>query len=181
MFRNQDGRVLKRSPSAQETSARENRLRDAQLRSHSRRLIRRLAPQLPLSVTTLCELLGEDRGTPISLLEWDLPADGPFGVLISRQDEDVIAYQAKTTKAHQAHIILHEVGHIIAYDIEGERPADMQLRTCYSDRDERDAEIIASTIMNQAISMSRRARRYGLDQPWQPSVYNSLVLTDGLT
>ncbi|MDH6120974.1 hypothetical protein ABH930_005161 [Kitasatospora sp. GAS204A] len=57
----------------------------------------------------------------------------------------------------------------------------MQFRTCYSDRDERDAEIIASTIMQYAISMSRRTRRYGLDEPWRPSVYNSLVLTDGLT
>ncbi|MDH6120975.1 hypothetical protein [Kitasatospora sp. GAS204B] len=78
--------------------------------------MRRLAPSLPLSVTTLCDSIGELRGTPIKLLEWDLPADGPFGVLISRHDEDVIAYQAKTTKAHQAHIILHEVGHIVAYD-----------------------------------------------------------------
>ncbi|MEY9947524.1 hypothetical protein [Kitasatospora sp. GAS1066B] len=144
--------------------------------------MRRLAPSLPLSVTTLCDSIGELRGTPIKLLEWDLPADGPFGVLISRHDEDVIAYQAKTTKAHQAHIILHEVGHIVAYDLAGERPAtQMQFRTCYSDRDERDAEIIASTIMQYAISMSRRTRRYGLDEPWRPSVYNSLVLTDGLT
>ncbi|CAL9375032.1 hypothetical protein SUDANB120_00940 [Streptomyces sp. enrichment culture] len=170
------GRGLERSP-----RTRKDRLRDAQLRAHSRCLMRRLEPQLPLSVTALCERLGEMRGTPITLLEWDLPADGPFGILISRQHEDVIAYQAKTTKAHQAHIILHEVGHIIAYDLAGERPEQVQLRTCYSDRDERDAEIIASTIMNQAISMSRRARRYGLDEPWRPSVYNSLVLTDGAT
>jgi hypothetical protein len=141
--------------------------------------MRQLTPQLPLSVTTLCDLIGELRGTPITLLEWDLPAHGPFGVLISREHEDVIAYQAKTTRAHQAHIILHEVGHIIAFDLEGERPAGMQLRSCYSGRDERDAEIIASTIMHQAISMSRRAQRYDLDEPWRPSVYNSLVLTGG--
>ncbi|MEU8704920.1 hypothetical protein [Streptomyces sp. NPDC048565] len=158
-----------------------NRLRDARLRAHSHRLMRRLAPTLPLSVTALCDSLGALRGTPISLLEWELPADGPFGVLISREHEDVIAYQARTTKAHQAHIILHEVGHIVAYDLAGERPAQTQLRTCYSDRDERDAEIIASTIMHHAISMGRRARLYGLDTPWRHSVYNSLVLTDAST
>jgi hypothetical protein len=142
--------------------------------------MRRLEPPLPLSVSVLCELLGELRGTPINLLEWDLPANGPFGVLISRQGEDVIAYQAKTTKAHQAHIILHEVGHIIAYDLAGERPTtQMQFRTGYTDRNERDAEIIASTIMQHAISMSRRAQRYDLDEPWRHSVYNSLVLTTG--
>ncbi|MFG2556897.1 hypothetical protein [Streptomyces sp. NPDC048581] len=159
--------------------ARENRLRDAQLRMHSRHLMRRLTPQLPLSVTALCDELGEMRGRPIRLMEWDLSADGPFGVLISREHEDVIVYQAKTTKAHQAHIILHEVGHIIAFDLAGERPPGTVERSCYSDRDERDAEIIASTIMYQAISMSRRVRSHGLDEPWRPSVYNSLVLTDG--
>ena len=141
--------------------------------------MRQLTPKLPLSVTALCDELGEMRGRPIRLMEWDLSADGPFGVLISRDHEDVIVYQAKTTKAHQAHIILHEVGHIIAFDLQGERPPGTVERTCYSDRDERDAEIIASTIMYQAISMSRRVRSHGLDEPWRPSVYNSLVLTDG--
>lgn len=119
------------------------------------------------------------RDRPIRLMEWDLSTDGPFGVLISRDHEDVIVYQAKTTKAHQAHIILHEVGHIIAFDLAGERPSGVVERTSYSDRDERDAEIIASTIMYRAISMSRRMRSQGLDEPWRHSVYNSLVLTDG--
>ncbi|MFD5129146.1 hypothetical protein [Streptomyces olindensis] len=159
----------------------DDRRRDAELRSHSRRLIRELAPPLPLGVTKLCELLAEQRGTPIRLLEWDLPADGPFGVLLSRQDEDVIVYQAKTTKAHQEHIILHEVGHIVAYDLSGERPEQPQLRNCYSDRDERDAEIVASTLMHQAMVAQRQARRHGLDEPWRPSVYGSLVFENGLT
>lgn len=112
-------------------------------------------------------------------MEWDLSADGPFGVLISREHEDVIIYQAKTTKAHQAHIILHEVGHILAFDLAGEWPSATLERTCYSDRDERDAEIIASTIMYRAIALSRHMRSHGLDEPWRPSVYNSLLLTGG--
>ncbi|MFC9128995.1 hypothetical protein ACFT4A_19380 [Streptomyces sp. NPDC057099] len=159
----------------------EDRRRDAELRAHSRRLMRELAPPLPLGVTTLCALLAEQRGTPIRLLKWDLPADGPFGILLSRQDEDVIVYQAKTTRAHQQHIILHEVGHIVAYDLAGARPEQPQWRTCYSDRDERDAEIVASTLMHQAMSMQRQAQRYGLDEPWRPSVHGSLVFENGLT
>ncbi|QTZ93817.1 hypothetical protein [Streptomyces auratus] len=155
-----------------------DRRRDAELRSYGRWLMRELAPPLPLSVTTLCELLAEQRGTPIKLLEWQLSADGPFGILLSRQDEDVIVYQANTTKAHQEHIILHEVGHIIAYDLSGERPARPQLRSCYSDRDERDAEIVASTLMQHALSVQRQAQRYGLDDPWRPSVFGSLVFED---
>ncbi|EDY55328.1 MULTISPECIES: hypothetical protein [Streptomyces] len=157
-----------------------DRRRDAELRAHSRRLLHRLAPSLPLGIAELCELLAEQRGTPITLLEWELPADGPFGVLLSRPDEDVIVYQANTTKAHQAHIVLHEIGHIIAYDLAGERPELPLLRTCYSDRDERDAEVVASTLMHQAMSMHRQAQRYGLDEPWRPSVFGSLVFEDGL-
>ncbi len=83
-----------------------DRRRDAELRAHGRRLTRELAPPLPLRVTTLCALLAEQRGTPIKLLEWELPANGPFGVLLSRQREDVIVHQAKATRAHQEHIIL---------------------------------------------------------------------------
>ncbi|WP_202869178.1 hypothetical protein [Kribbella antibiotica] len=128
-----------------------------------------------MSVTALCEELGGVLGRPITLMEWELPADGPFGVLISRDDEDVIVYQATTTKAHQAHIVLHEVGHLIAFAFDGRRPSGEH--SCYSDEDERDAEVIASTIMDQAISMRRRVRTHKLDDPFQHSVYNSLVLT----
>jgi hypothetical protein len=143
--------------------------------------MRRLELPVPLDPAILCERLGEFRGTPIRLMAWELPVDGPFGMLISRPHEDAIVYQSHTTRAHQAHIILHEVGHIVAYDLAGERPDGTKLRTCYSDRDERDAEVIASTIMRQAILLGRRVRRYGIDEPWRPTVYNSLVPTDGLT
>ncbi|MFI8346894.1 hypothetical protein [Streptomyces sp. NPDC085596] len=156
-----------------------DRRRDAELTSHSRRLIRRLAPPLPLRVAELCELLAEHRGIPITLQKWELPADGPFGVLLSRRHGDVIVYQANTTEAHQAHIILHEVGHIVAYDLAGERPELPQTRSCYSDRDERDAEIVASTLMHEAMLIQRRAQRHGLAEPWQPSMYGSLVIDDG--
>ncbi|WP_236045881.1 M48 family metalloprotease [Streptacidiphilus fuscans] len=138
----------------------------------------RLELPMPLDPAVLCERLGEFRGTPIRLMAWELPTDGPFGMLISRPHEDAIIYQSHTTKAHQAHIVLHELGHIIAYDLAGERPVATQLRTCYSDRDERDAEVIASTIMCQAILATRRTKRYGIDEPWRPSVYNSLVLAE---
>ncbi|GAB3444620.1 ImmA/IrrE family metallo-endopeptidase [Streptomonospora sediminis] len=162
-------------------SAREDKRRDSQLRRHSRQLMRQLSPQLPVSVIDLCNMLGVLRKRPIQLVEWDLPADGPFGMMISRDTEDVIVYRSKTTRAHQAHIILHEVGHIVAHDLEGKLTTEVHHRSFYSNRDEKDAEIIASTMMRQAISLSQRTSRYGLDEPWRPSVYNSLVLTDSTT
>lgn len=162
-------------------TARQNRRRDRQLQHYSRQLMRQLSPQLPVSVADFCDTFGVHRNRPIRLLEWDLSIDGPFGMLLSRDSDDVIVYRSKTTRAHQAHIILHEVGHIVAHDLLGMRLANVHHRSSYSDRDERDAEIIASTLMRQAISLSQRTRRYGLDEPWRPSVYNSLVLTDSTT
>lgn len=157
----------------------ENKFRDAQLRANIGRWMRQISPELPLSVAAICDKLGESRGRPINLVEWELPPQGPFGILISRAEEDVIAYQAKTTKTHQDHIILHEVGHLLAHDIAGRRAPGIRRRTGYSDRDERDAEIIASTIMHHTLLINQHSRRYDLDAPWQASVYNSLVLSDG--
>ncbi len=70
-----------------------SRLRDARLRRHLRGLLRRLDLPLPLEVGLLCERLGELRGTPIALLEWELEPTGPSGMLVSRVDEDVIVFQ----------------------------------------------------------------------------------------
>lgn len=163
--------ALKRTPER----TRGSRLRDARLRAHSRHLLQRLELPFPFSVTTLCEQFGELRGTPVRLLPWELPADGPFGMLLSRDHEDVIVYQANTTTAHQAHIILHEIGHLISYDLAGERPEVLSLRTCYSSPEERDAEVVASTIMRVALTVGRRVQRHGLEQPWRSSVYNSII------
>ncbi len=154
-----------------------SRLRDARLRRHLRGLLRQLDLPLPLEVGLLCERLGRLRGTPIALLEWELEPTGPSGMLVSRVDEDVIVFQSRTSRAHQAHIILHEVGHIVAQDLDGVALPQPLLRTSYTARDERDAEIIASTIMHRALSMTRRLDHVA--QVGGRSVQSSLVLWDG--
>ncbi|MEU3133151.1 hypothetical protein ABZ691_10055 [Streptomyces sp. NPDC006854] len=86
------------------------------------RLIRRELQDLgvtpPLDVQDLCERLSRRRGRPLFLREAPLPKPGPSGMWAEYDTYDVILYQQETTRLHQEHIILHEVGHILVAENE---------------------------------------------------------------
>ncbi|MCY0950039.1 toxin [Streptomyces sp. H27-S2] len=108
----------------------------------------------------LCRHLGEVRQRPITLVPMRMPSSHPCGMWVAARDEDLIFHDANTTGAHQEHIVLHELGHIICchrgaggLDETASRllfpnldPAlvrDMLLRAAYDDVQEQEAEIIA--------------------------------------
>ncbi|MCC9312431.1 toxin [Kitasatospora sp. RB6PN24] len=142
-------------------------LADQARRSQLKRLrkagVRRIAelglPQTA-DVAELCAYLGEVRERPILLVPMPMPASHPCGIWVAARDEDLIFYDANTTGAHQEHIILHELGHIICChrgaggldeasarllfpDLDPEIVRDMLLRATYDDVQEQEAEIIA--------------------------------------
>ncbi|MBV9024166.1 MAG: hypothetical protein JO362_10325 [Streptomycetaceae bacterium] len=80
--------------------------------------LRDLGIQPPLDVEELCRALGERRGRPIVLRPSPLEKPGPSGMWIDMHHMDVILYQQETTRLHQEHIILHEVGHILVAEDE---------------------------------------------------------------
>ncbi len=86
------------------------------------RLIRRELQDLgitpPLDVDKLCEALSRRRGRPLYLREAALPKPGPSGMWVEYENYDVILYQAETTRLHQDHIRLHEIGHILVAEHE---------------------------------------------------------------
>ncbi|MFG2874150.1 ImmA/IrrE family metallo-endopeptidase [Streptomyces sp. NPDC048337] len=111
-------------------------------------------------VAELCRHLGEVRGRPIVLVPMQMPSSHPCGMWVAARDEDLIFYDANTTSAHQEHIILHELGHIICChrgaggldeaaarllfpDLDPDLVRDMLLRATYDDVQEQEAEIIA--------------------------------------
>ncbi|MFJ9008619.1 hypothetical protein [Streptomyces canus] len=81
----------------------------------------------------------------------------------------MIFYQKETTRVHQDHIILHEVGHILADhqddgdvgedlpDLGPDFPHDLATRgfrrTCYTEGYEREAELVATIIQEWAVVM----------------------------
>jgi hypothetical protein len=84
------------------------------VRRRCRRLLNELDIRPPLDVFELCRRVGESRDKPIRLLAHSIPVPGPFGVWISTRPADYILYQKETSKSHQNHIILHELGHLLA-------------------------------------------------------------------
>ncbi|MFJ4777628.1 ImmA/IrrE family metallo-endopeptidase [Streptomyces sp. NPDC088762] len=126
-------------------------------------------------VAELCRHLGEVRGRPIILVPMQMPSSHPCGMWVAARDEDLIFYDANTTGAHQEHIILHELGHIICChrgaggldeaaarllfpDLDPDLVRDMLLRATYDDVQEQEAEIIAYLLAQR---MGNAGQRHG--------------------
>jgi hypothetical protein len=90
-------------------------VRERELRRRCRRLLNELDIRPPLDVTEPCRRLGAKRGKPIRLVEHPIPVPGPFGFWIATETADYILYQQHTSKSHQHHIVLHEIGHILEW------------------------------------------------------------------
>lgn len=160
-------------------------MRERDLRRRCRRLLTELDIRPPLDVAELCRRVGQTRGKPIRLVPHPIPVPGPFGVWIATEAADYILYQRETSKAHQGHIVLHELGHILAghsgdaeddtllaelyLDVEPgalrERYPDLEpdavrralRRTSYDTEQEREAETVATIILEWASVLDRVA------------------------
>ncbi|WP_257032334.1 MULTISPECIES: hypothetical protein [unclassified Streptomyces] len=104
-------------------------------------------------------------------MPYSLPVPGPFGVWLATTSADYILYQQETSKIHQDHIILHEVGHILADHQSDEADdefwrqmtPDLSLeavkralrRTSYDQDHEREAELVATIILEWASVLDR--------------------------
>ncbi|GLZ28975.1 hypothetical protein Lesp02_11650 [Lentzea sp. NBRC 105346] len=148
---------------------------ERELRKRCRRLLNDLDIHPPLDVAELCRKVGEQRGRPIRLLAHPIPVPGPFGVWISTAGADYILYQQETTKSHQNHIILHELGHLIAGhtsdesddlllsqlypDLEPDAVRRALRRTSYDNDQEREAETVATIILEWASVLDQVAPR----------------------
>ncbi|MQA10402.1 MAG: hypothetical protein GEU98_17970 [Pseudonocardiaceae bacterium] len=155
-------------------------MRERELRRRCRRLLKELDIRPPLEVAELCRRVGQQRGKPIRLIPHPLPVPGPFGAWITTKNADYILYQRETSKAHQDHIILHELGHILAGH-RGDEHDDALLtelspaeepdavrkalrRTSYDTDQEREAETVATIILEWASVLDRVASRSSLEE-----------------
>ncbi|GAA3850815.1 ImmA/IrrE family metallo-endopeptidase [Saccharothrix violaceirubra] len=83
-----------------------------------KRLFRRRSKVLPTigpydDVRELCESLGARRGRVIELVAMPLSPLGMSGLWLAAADVDIVCYESGTSRPHQDHIILHELGHIL--------------------------------------------------------------------
>lgn len=141
-------------------------MRERVLRRRCQRLLRELGVRPPLDVRLLARRLADKRGRPIRLIAYPIEVPGPFGLWLATESADYILYQQDTTRPHQDHIILHEIGHIIGDHrsddqddavwqtlMDGPDPTAVRRalrRTAYDNEQEHEAEMIATIILEWA-------------------------------
>lgn len=136
----------------------------------------RLLPlPVPFDLAELRQRIADERGRPLSILAWK-PGAVPAsitGACIPYGDRDVIYHQPWATGLHRTQIVLHEIAHLVC----GHLPQDTanpkagawltsqldQLELAafqrmfarhdnYDDEQEREAEMLASLMMEHAIA-----------------------------
>ncbi len=133
-------------------------MRELELRQGARRLLSGAGIRPPLDVRELCRLVGDRRDRPIELRAHPITVPGPSGFRFTRAGRDVIVYQRHTSRPHQEHIVVHELGHLLAghpsekADQEVVRPGTLSCslaprRACHDSECEQEAELIATVIL----------------------------------
>jgi hypothetical protein len=114
----------------------------------------------------LCERLGRSRGHEIRLLPVDDFTGEPSGLLMITAEADYVCFPSRATPLHQAHIVLHEIAHLLLGHASpdgrenlgrllapGADPRLIRLmlsRQGYSATEERSAELMASLLLERS-------------------------------
>ncbi len=158
---------------------------DKDLRTRCEARLRALDLPVPVSAHAFCDLLAARRGRPIRL-QPITSRSGPCGLWVATATTDYIFYEQETSRMHQEHIILHEACHILCThhstpiaeaelprllfpDLCPETVRRVLQRASYSTRDEREAELLASLILE-------RVTRTGLVRPTQADSQTTTLL-----
>jgi hypothetical protein len=133
-----------------------------------REIADRYASMRRFSVAGLCEVISAQRGRPLHVHPLDVPASAGLnacGLWIATDVADHVFVEHRTSLFHQEHIILHEIGHMLCDHVteglpsgltDGEVDWQVLARTSYTTRQEQDAEMVASLILERVAR--RRAR-----------------------
>jgi hypothetical protein len=140
-------------------------------RTCERRLRELDLPADAVTVEDIVQVIGVRRGRAVHLEAMNMSASGLTGAWLPAASADYIFYESDTSARHQAQIVAHELGHMIA----GHRPAlhlaggglgttlaaataHMMARNAYDDRQEEEAEHLADLLLSWLdTSAGRRA------------------------
>ncbi|MCN0178457.1 ImmA/IrrE family metallo-endopeptidase [Salinispora arenicola] len=91
--------------------------------------------------------IASSRQRPIILVPTDTTATGVCGLWVTTTTTDYIAYERHTSLAHQDHIILHELGHILCGHTGDPVDTWADARGLHNDWHEQQAEAFAVEMM----------------------------------
>ncbi|GAA2990521.1 hypothetical protein [Streptomyces fulvorobeus] len=123
----------------------------------------------PFSLDVLCRRVEKLRDRPLHLhqLPQEAASAGVCGLWLATSSADHVFYEGQTSRLHQEHIVLHELGHILfghnalqqgvsdgieklLPDLDMGRVQRLLGRTNYTTRQEQEAEMLASLIRMSA-------------------------------
>ncbi len=127
----------------------------------------------PFSLKALADQVSRSRGRRLFLHELPFPPgpDMPCGIWVATPEADHVFHAKGTSALHQQNIVLHELGHMLCDHTLGDDdslagllthldPAVVRrvlMRSRYSTRQEQEAEMIATLILEKAGWPSSRA------------------------
>lgn len=117
-------------------------------------------------VVEFAEALSAKRGIPLHVLPVTIRPSDPCGLWLSTPEADFITYEAVASRPHQHHIIAHELGHMIYGhrgvsaassvttqllfpDLDPSLVQDLLGRSGYTERQEQEAEMMATIIQDR--------------------------------
>ena len=136
---------------------------DRKLRRRCEARLRALSIQTPCDLDALIAAVIAQRPCPLSLMSMPLLGK-PYGLWLTDGTTECIWYEQDTTPTHQRHIILHELCHLLCAhrpsdasafdgplpDMDRERLSALMRRSRYTLEEEREAELLASIIIERA-------------------------------
>ncbi|MEU9014118.1 hypothetical protein AB0D12_30995 [Streptomyces sp. NPDC048479] len=139
--------------------------RYVKLRRRCEALLEQLDPPRPFSLDLLRQRLEAQRGRTLHLHPLPLQAAtaGACGLWLATSTDDHIFFEQQTTRSHQEHIVLHEIGHMLfdhhsvgadefgglttlLPDLSPRLIERLLGRTDYTTREEQEAEMFASVL-----------------------------------
>lgn len=136
---------------------------ERQLRRRCEDRLRALAPDGQIHLDHFIAAIVAGRPRPLSFAPISLLGK-PYGLWLTDGETECICYERDTTPAHQRHIILHELCHLLCghqplgiaafnspfLHLDSDRLQAIMLRSGYTQEQEREAEILASLISERA-------------------------------
>lgn len=150
-------------------------MREREMRRRCRKLLNELDIRPPLDVHELCRRVGQQRGKPIRPVAHPIPVPGPFGAWITTRSADYILYQRETSRAHQDHIVLHELGHILAGHRSDEED-DALLGQLYPDVEPNTLRAQYPDLAPDAIRRALRRTSYDSEQEREAETVATIIL-----
>jgi hypothetical protein len=142
-----------------------------------RAIAARYATPGPFSVADLCRVISTQRGRPLHVHPLNVPSSAGLnacGLWIATDVADHVFVEHRTSRFHQEHIILHEIGHMLCDHVTEDLPSALTealrdgevdsglvrqvlARTSYTTGQEQDAELVASLILERVARRHARA------------------------